>query len=381
MITGLIAATFFICFYHSWQGAIWVGIISAAGTLLSLWQPAVGPALPLIISLGLLLLGHFRQQQSWAEALLSGGLWLIAHTAARLLPHALLLQELICISAFTIILLAVIKRLRLPILVLILLAAVYLLDMLLGPIHYAKEWQGEVIAAALFVISSGGIIFTQLLCCRQALRTELSATPIFAARRQMGWEKLADEETRRLQIFEHDFRHHLDAVSALYESGHGEEARAYVEDMKQARVSGKGRRGGNEQELSYILMAKKQECRDKDITFTYQIVGSPKGIAEMDLSTLLLNLVSNAIRACEEVKGSRSISLMLLERGELWEVEMVNSGRYEPGENRESKDGLRHGIGMVSVQQIVQRYEGTYQLWQEEDQVVQKLILVSRETE
>ena len=381
MITGFIAATFYICFSHDRRGAFIVVLLATAWTLLCLWQPAAEPALPLIISLCLALCSHFIQKQNRSEALLTGGLWLIAHTAARLLPHALLLQELICISAFTIILLAVIKRLRLPILVLILLAAVYLLDMLLGPIHYAKEWQGEVIAAALFIISSGGIIFTQLLCCRQALRTELSATPIFAARRQMGWEKMADEESQRLQIFEHDFRHHLDAVSALYESGHEGEARAYVEDMKQARVSGKGCRGGNEQELSYILMAKKQECRDKDITFTYQIVGSPKGIAEMDLSTLLLNLVSNAIRACEEVKGPRSISLMLLERGELWQVEMVNSGRYEPGENKKSRDGLRHGIGMVSVQQIVQRYEGTYQLWQEEDQIVQKLILVSRETE
>ncbi len=37
-----------------------------------------------------------------------------------------------------------------------------------------------------------------------------------------------------------------------------------------------------------------------------------------------------------------------------------------------------HGIGMVSVRQIVDKYQGTLRIWEEEGRVRQKLILVQR---
>lgn len=96
---------------------------------------------------------------------------------------------------------------------------------------------------------------------------------------------------------------------------------------------------------------------------------------------------------------------------------MVNSGHYAPGKGqhsgtvteqqavwRERTEGQRsgtreatgqqavwrermegqhpgrqlHGIGMVSVRQIVDKYQGTFRIWEEEGRVRQKLILVQR---
>ena len=37
-----------------------------------------------------------------------------------------------------------------------------------------------------------------------------------------------------------------------------------------------------------------------------------------------------------------------------------------------------HGIGMVSVRQIVDKYHGICRIWEEDGQVRQKLILVQR---
>ena len=188
------------------------------------------------------------------------------------------------------------------------------------------------------------------------------------------------------------------------------------------------------------MMAKRNACREAEITFSYQIIGSPRGIARMDMTALLLNLLDNAIRACAEVPKPRSIGVMLLSRGELWEIEMVNSGHYAPGKGqhsgtreatgqqavwrermegqhsgtreatgqqavwrermegqhsgtrevteqqadwRERMEGQHsgrqlHGIGMVSVRQIVDKYQGTLRIWEEEGRVRQKLILVQR---
>ena len=37
-----------------------------------------------------------------------------------------------------------------------------------------------------------------------------------------------------------------------------------------------------------------------------------------------------------------------------------------------------HGIGLVSVRQIVEKYQGVFEIRQEEDMVVQKVILAGR---
>lgn len=77
---------------------------------------------------------------------------------------------------------------------------------------------------------------------------------------------------------------------------------------------------------------------------------------------------------------------MLLARGELWEIEMTNSGNYRPGQEQGSSpgkegDGAVHGLGLVSVGQIVEKYQGSSRLWQEDGQVRQKVILVQRNAE
>lgn len=293
----------------------------------------------------------------------------------------------------------------------------------LGSIHYAEPWQNHVMTMGLYLTAGGLLLCQQVSCTRQELESafwergkgnqpggsEILRNPGEAAeqrgRKRPGvsvpalggsdWREAADREFRHLQIFEHDFRHHLDMLAALYEDGHPAEARAYMEDLKQFRASRQGRRIGGERELSYIMMAKREACRQAEISFSYQIVGSPRGITQMDMTALLLNLLDNAIRACREVPKPRSISVMLLSRGELWEIEMTNSGKYEPGQTveegrrkeaggvgrggkRQDAEGAVHGIGMVSVGQIVEKYQGRSRIWQEDGVVRQKLILVQR---
>lgn len=179
----------------------------------------------------------------------------------------------------------------------------------------------------------------------------------------------------------------------MYEEGDPAEARAYLEDLKQAKLSGQGQKTGGEKELSYLMMAKKEACRKAGIQFSCQILGSPRGIAQMDMTALLLNLMDNAIRACEKAPEPRNIGIMLLARGDLWQIELVNTGLYVP---REAEQGWRrqertgqegtepgdrgqlHGIGLISVRQIVEKYQGVFEIWQEGNRVIQKLILTGQ---
>ncbi len=338
MLHGLIAACFFMCLFKDVKRAIWVGLAATAAKLTIRLQAGLG-----IYSL--------------------------------VLP----LEEALVAALLATIVLSIVRRQKWPLFWGLLLGSSYLICHGLGSILYTAQWQQTVIQIALYVVFGGLLILQQLYCVRICLKDSQQPASVLAAPRpEMNWQKSSDQEVQRLLIFEHDFRHHLDMVAALYEEGKEEEARAYIEDAKQARLSGQGRRMCSASELSYMLMAKKQQCREAEISFSYQIVGCPDGITQLDMAALLFNLIDNAARACQSAEGTdRSISLMLISRGLLWQVEMRNTGVYDPA--AEPQKG--HGLGLVSVRQITEKYRGSYEIRQDGDEVVQKIILTEPTTE
>lgn len=447
MLVGLVAAGCYICFFGGVRGAIWVGAGVAGLELGSFLFPEKRFAVPLLTALWVMLAeilwgegAGFRYKLSVErreKLFLAGGVWLMVRSLAEICTGNILLQTgllrtALAAALFVMAGLHLLGRGRLHALWMAALAALWMLVGFLGSLAYAENWQMQVMAVSLYAAVGGILVFQQIFCIRQELdsngrlerrRESLEAPPgmLSGASPAAGvnsgievkWQEEAMREYRELAIFEHDFRHHLDIVAALYEEGSGEEARSYIEDLKQARESRQGRITGGERELSHIMMAKRKACRQAEISFSYQIVGSPRGIARMDMTALLLNLLDNAIRACEAAPKPRSIGVMLLSRGELWEIEMVNSGRCEPdgvqrAEQRQGESqhveqrqrevlqagpqqaerqregvqgGMRrkvHGIGMVSVRQIVDKYQGICRIWEEDGQVRQKLILVQR---
>ena len=409
MLEGLIAAGFYSCFYGSGRGAVRTGIGAAGLSLVSLRFPEFRFAALLLMAFWIMACGFLwaelpgckGEAQRREQLFLSGGVWLMACSLAELgVGNVLLpvkpLQAALVLAMLVRGALYLLGRGKPHPLWLAVLAVMCLLTGFLGGIVYAQPWQSQVMTVLLYLTAGGVLVFWQMYCIRRELEQSAwkdrpEAEGDTAAKG--SWREEASREYRQLQIFEHDFRHHMDIVAALYEEGSAAEARAYMEDLKQARESRRGLREGSERELSCIMMAKRKACRQAEISFSYQIVGSPRGIAQMDMTALLLNLLDNAVRACKEAPKPRSIGVMLLSRGELWEIEMINSGQYKPEEARHEKPGKgtgsdaeaewgaerkAHGIGLVSVRQIVEKYQGIYRIWQEEGQVRQKLILVQR---
>lgn len=463
MLVGLIAAGFYIRFYGGFRGAIWAGAGVAGLEVGSFLFPEIRFAVPLLTALWVMLAkilwgegAGFRNKLSVGrrdQLFLAGGVWLMARSLAEIctgnilqqtgLQRTDLLRTALAAALFVMAGLYLLGRGRLHPLWMASLAVLWMLVGFLGSLAYEENWQIQVMTVSLYVTVGGILVFQQIFCIRQELDSDwrlerrreppevlpgmlpgVSRSTGINSGTEVKWREESGREYRELAIFEHDFRHHLDIVAALYEEGSRDEARSYIEDLKQARESRQGRITGGERELSYIMMAKRKACRQAEITFSYQIVGEPRGIARMDMTALLLNLLDNAIRACKEAPKPRSIGVMLLSRGELWEIEMVNSGHYEPGrmqyeeqrqgdsrhaeqqqgesrhEEQQQREvlqvgpqqegrqrecvqggGMRrkaHGIGMVSVRQIVDKYHGICRIWEEDGQVRQKLILVQR---
>lgn len=381
MLEGLVAAGYHICFFGKIKGGILAGAGAAVLALTAAFFPGLQPGAPLLTAFWIMLTGRIFQTAQWQELFLAGGLWLMVRIPPGLLPRTTHLQTAAAVALLAMTALFLLRRMAFNCLWACTLLLMWLLTGYLSGIEYTQTWQKQVMELSLYLVMGGLLIFQQIYCLRQELQRrawEEGPRPLPAPALAPGifvpWQEAAGQEYRRLQIFEHDFRHHLDMIGLLYEEGRPAQARAYIEDLKQARSSRQGKKSGGEQELSLLMLAKKEACRQAHIQFSYQIMGSPQGIAHMDMTALLLNLLDNAIRACQKAPSPRSIGIMLLSRGDLWQIELVNSGRYEP-ETPPPTGRPLHGIGLASVRQIVDKYQGTFEIRQEEDRVVQILIL------
>lgn len=112
--------------------------------------------------------------------------------------------------------------------------------------------------------------------------------------------------------------------------------------------------------INAILSEKKRECEEKSILFDVDIV-MPKDIKiqQMDLCSVLGNLLDNAIRACARNKGlfkDRGVKLTIGMSGKYLIIKCKNLSEREPGM---IPDGT--GYGFKILKDIAQRYEGTFQ--------------------
>lgn len=431
-LAGLAAAVFYIGFFGRGRGAALAGAGSGLaffGAFLQASAPmAVGaPAASagaLLSACWMMATGGIYRTRQWRELFLAGGTWLLVLCLACLWPDFAPLQILSALALLGMTALFLLGRGKLYPLWMGTLLCLWLLAGFLDGMAYGQRWREQIVKAAGYLVLGGIFVFQQIYCARQEMRRRAWEEPEErGACKEVSenWRKAADQEYVRLRIFEHDFRHHLDMLGALYEQGNPAEARAYLEDLKQARLSGRGRINGGERELSCIMMAKQEACRKARIQFSCQILGSPRGIAQMDMTALLLNLLDNAIRACEKAPEPRSIGIMLLARGSLWQIELVNTGLYDPGKAQrtdscgaaQEKTGRQepgaahaektahaekpahaektvhaekpahaelvpHGIGLISVRQIVEKYQGMFEIRQEGNRVIQKAILTGQ---
>lgn len=390
VLEGMAAASFYICFFGRTRGFVLAGTGIAAAFLLAVWMPGLQQEAMLFSALWMMAVGYFRRAGEKQELFLAAGTWGMVCALAGLGADSISLQTAVAAALIGMTALYLLGRSRLYVLWMGILVCIWFLAGFFANLSYESMWKNWTMKAAVYLILGGTFAVQQIFCVRRELLwrywTEESGDTVPSGEkgyedRTIYWKEAAEQEYRRLRIFEHDFRHHLDVIGALYEAGCADEARDYLEDLKQARTSRQGRINGGERDLSYIMMAKREECRQAKIEFSCQIMGSPQGIARMDMTALLLNLLDNAIRACRKAPGPGSIGIMLLARGDLWQIELTNTGVYQPGERgriEAEEKGAVHGIGLISVREIVEKYQGVFEIRQENNTVIQRLILTSQ---
>lgn len=133
--------------------------------------------------------------------------------------------------------------------------------------------------------------------------------------------------------------------------------------------------------VNSLLSYKYRQAEEKGVTCEFQVEIPPNlAIDEYDLTSLLGNILDNAIEACDYCSEQRHIFLRLSFRKNCLFLICENTidGLHRSFETRK-EDADNHGFGRACIQQIVDQYDGELtESWQEKS-FIMELTLFEKE--
>lgn len=174
----------------------------------------------------------------------------------------------------------------------------------------------------------------------------------------------AGQISKEIKKAEHDLKHHLLSVLGTLEDGDTEQAETYLRTLlKEYETSIFKYISLENSAVNSVLNFKIGRCRAKGIDFKLQIESDFTDFDDIDICVLLSNLLDNAIEASESVTEYPTITLTItnqqnylciLVRNRIMESVLKKNEQLKTTKRNQKN----HGLGLYSVSQIVEKYEG-----------------------
>lgn len=176
-------------------------------------------------------------------------------------------------------------------------------------------------------------------------------------------------ENNQLQIrrFRHDMKNHFAVAGELLKEECYAEAREYFEQLS-GHMETRNRKFCKNGIVNALLNLKYNTAVDQGVDTFFNIsIDDMLGIDEISLCTIFANTLDNAVEACERIeeceKRKLSVKARYTENG-YFSYEICNSKVNEIREKKgrfltNKEDKKSHGLGLLSVREIVTRYQGT----------------------
>ncbi len=195
-----------------------------------------------------------------------------------------------------------------------------------------------------------------------------------------AYYKMFLEQNENQRILIHDMKKHLQSIQMLYEQGDAAKMLDYISQLSQSPALADSVRVSDNTLLNAIVNRYRKECIENNIAFHTDIRKETVDfLSEQDLTALFGNLLDNALEAAltaqkassQQTNGQNGlfIELNVEQKGDsaFTMITMVNSCTEKPalagnGRLRSAKrDGQQHGLGMRSVERVVDTYKGKMQ--------------------
>lgn len=178
-----------------------------------------------------------------------------------------------------------------------------------------------------------------------------------------------DEDSRRRK---HEMRHHMQTVYALLNAREVEKAEKYIEDMIQEADQFSESTYSENIMINSIIGFRLNQAREKGIAVCARIhVPVRLEIDDVDLSSLLSNMLENAVEACMrmEDRSGAYINLEIRKKQRFLFIECENSvdqrEGLRTGWTTSKDDPAEHGFGLKAMDAIAEKYASIVQIEQE----------------
>jgi sensor histidine kinase regulating citrate/malate metabolism len=164
---------------------------------------------------------------------------------------------------------------------------------------------------------------------------------------------------------EHEFKNHIDFITALVHENKLEEVKNYLKGYNQEMLVNIDLIDTNNATVNSIINSKYLETREKGIAFVVKVNDlSELKIKDVDIVLILSNMLNNAIEACEKCTNGVIRLKFMMEQCQTI-ISVVNNMVDEPiaTDNTfltsKTEDVELHGIGIVNIKETVERYGGS----------------------
>ncbi|MDE6476092.1 MAG: GHKL domain-containing protein, partial [Erysipelotrichaceae bacterium] len=186
------------------------------------------------------------------------------------------------------------------------------------------------------------------------------------------------EQNRRLN---HDMKNHLVTIKGNIEDDNKKEALAYIDNLYDRIITIPMVNTKNEV-FNYITNSKVSIMQEAFIEFYYNITDSLGFMDAVDISSILGNLLDNAIEAQKYVTGKKYIYLTTIRKGNMVFLEVKNSCNKESINMSQGtlltrkKDSFNHGLGLENARSHLHKYNGDLEVIIEDDVFIVKVMML-----
>lgn len=161
----------------------------------------------------------------------------------------------------------------------------------------------------------------------------------------------------------HDMRNHVNTVLGLIERNASNEAIEYIKEVDKRTSDFEKIRYTDNVALDSILTSKINLAKEKGINVKLELnISCEIKLTNIEICTLLGNLLDNSIEACEKLENDKIIDLKMLAQEDKLIIKIKNNtnGKVnnENGVFKTTKTSGIHGIGLSQINDIIKKYNG-----------------------
>lgn len=236
-------------------------------------------------------------------------------------------------------------------------------------------WFAELAGWTVLLLIGGAALWdtVALYQAEAALRTQLAVREEHA--------RLQQEYVRQTRERLHESRGNLTRMTHYLDAGKLDALRACLEELSPAGLADPGQYTGNPL-VDAILSAAFVRADREGVYVEQELAALPENLpyADRDLTTILMNLLDNALEANARLPQgeARWLSLRLAQSAAGLEISCENAAPPPDGRTTSKADQQAHGFGLSLVRKAAARYGGTLECDRLDDCCAVSVILQAR---